>query len=362
MGWQDRPYYRDSGPSFSGNPLMWLFTGSVPLFTAFGIRVRMHATLLLLIVIGLLTAGMPHGMGLVNAVTLFTVLFVVVLLHEFGHCFAARKVGGDARDILMWPLGGLAMADAPKRPMPQLITTAGGPAVNLVICAITAALAWVINWKHPQIQLNPLTRTFEVPKLLTAQFYLWYIFAVSWGLFLFNLLPVFPMDGGRLLQEILWFKLGYYRSMLIACFVGIIGGLLMALYGLLSVGSWYGVTLMLLGGGCAYSCYQTRAMMKAEGPWAFEDESNDYSASMWRPDEVDQPVKVKKSRHLSRRAVKRLRKQAQAEEAEQAHLDAILAKVSAHGMQSLTWRERRVLHKATERQRQREVELLRDRE
>src|SRR5258708_23138657 len=148
MGWQDRPYYRDQDSS-SGSPLMWLFTGSIPLFTAFGIRVRMHATLLLLIVLGLLTAGLPHGMGFANALTAYTVLFVIILLHEFGHCFAARKVGGDAREILMWPLGGLAIADAPKRPMPQLITTAGGPAVNLLICAVTAGIAGGLDLHQP---------------------------------------------------------------------------------------------------------------------------------------------------------------------------------------------------------------------
>src|SRR5215469_2963925 len=108
MGWQDRHYYRDQGSS--SNPLMWLLSGSVPLFTAFGIRVRMHASMLLLIIIGLATSEMSGGMGITNAMTFSLVLFSVVLLHEFGHCFAARWVGGEAHDILMWPLGGLAYA------------------------------------------------------------------------------------------------------------------------------------------------------------------------------------------------------------------------------------------------------------
>lgn len=335
---------------------MWLLNGSVPLYTAFGIRVRMHVSLLLVIVLGLLFAG---KMGFVNAITLYAVLFGVILLHEYGHCFAARWMGGDAEEILMWPLGGLALTGAPNRPWPQLVTTAGGPLVNLIICALTAAASVVISWGHPHIQWNPLTQDYDVPRLLTIQYYLWYVFAVSWGLFLFNLLPVFPMDGGRLLQELLWFKLGYYRSMLIACVVGMVGASLMFMWGLMHAGSWYGLVLMFLAASCFLYCYQTRAMMKAEGPWAFEDENNDYSAAMWKPDEVDEDqVRKRKSKRLSRRAVKKLRKQAQAEEAEQVRLDAILAKVSAHGMQSLTWKERRVLHKAT--QRQREVEVTRD--
>jgi hypothetical protein len=101
-----------------------------------------------------------------------------------------------------------------------------------------------------------------------------------------------------------------------------------------------------------------RAQLKAAGPWDFQDEDGtDYSASLWTP-EQDKPRRVKK---LSRRAVRKLRRQQQAEEAEQAQIDAILAKVSAHGMQSLTWSEKRALRKATERQRRREVELSRDR-
>ena len=352
MGWQDRPYYRDPD-SFNRNPLMWLLSGSVPLFTVFGIRVRMHVSLLFLIVLGLLFAG---KMGFVNALTLYVVLFGVILLHEFGHCFAARWMGGDADEILMWPLGGLAMTGAPNRPWPQLVTTMGGPAVNLIICGLTAAASWAIG--HPHIHWNPLTQDYDVPRLLTVQYYLWYIFAVSWGLFLFNLLPIFPMDGGRMLQELLWFKLGYYRSMLIACVVGMVGSVLMFGYGLVHGASWYGLILMFLAVSCFLYCYQQRAVMKAEGPWAYEDENTDYSAAMWKPDEVDEDQPKRKSKRLSRRAMKKLRKQALAEEAEQARLDAILAKVSAQGMQSLTWTERRALHKAT--QRQREVEVTRD--
>ena len=65
------------------------------------------------------------------------ILFVSVLLHEFGHCFGARIMGGRGEEILMWPLGGLAFADPPRRPWPQLVTTVGGPLVNVVICLVT---------------------------------------------------------------------------------------------------------------------------------------------------------------------------------------------------------------------------------
>src|SRR5688500_9448362 len=135
MAWQDRPYYRDRSDA-TGNPLAWLFYGSFHLFTVAGIRVRMHASLALVIGLVLLFGIGGFGDTVALRVQGVTMLFAVILLHEFGHCFAARSVGGNADEILMTPLGGLAMAMAPRRPWAQFITVAGGPAVNVGICLI----------------------------------------------------------------------------------------------------------------------------------------------------------------------------------------------------------------------------------
>ncbi|HEY7115517.1 MAG TPA: site-2 protease family protein [Tepidisphaeraceae bacterium] len=351
MGWQDRSYYRDSSRGAS-NPLMWLLTGSVPLFTAFGIRVRMHASLLILLLLTILTAQMQGGMGMRNALTFDFLLFGIILLHEFGHCFAARSVGGDAKEILMWPLGGLAFADAPNRAWPQLVTTAGGPLVNVLICLVTAVGLVIANRGDTAVSWNPLSSSFHLPDGQVAYF-LWFIFIISWGNLLFNLLPIFPMDGGRLLQEVLWFRLGYYRSMIIALTVGIVGAALMTVWGLVNFGSWYGGVLLFLGVSCLWTCYATRAAMRAEGPWAFQDEDGiDYSASLFKPD-----PETHKHKKLSRRVIRRVKKREEQERAEQEQVDRILAKVSAHGMHSLTWWEKRTLHKATDHQRKRDTEV-----
>jgi Zn-dependent protease len=319
----------------------------VPLFTVFNIRVRMHASLLIVIVWELLVSEFPQGMGVVNAMTFGVVLFGVVLLHEFGHCFAARRVGGDANEVILSPLGGAAFVDAPKRPMPQLITAAGGPAVNVIICALTyGAMRLIVALvPHERLILNPLV-------VGGVYAYLAWIFAISLGLLIFNLLPIYPLDGGRILQCLLWFKLRFYRATLITCMVGMIGSVLLAMYGIAFWSTWYGVIVLIIAVSCFITCFQTRAQLKAAGPWEFEDDGIDYSASLWHPD--DHPKKHKK---LSRRAVRRLRRQAQQEEQEQAQIDAILSKVSANGMHSLTWLERRALRKATERQRRREIEV-----
>src|SRR5205814_4279058 len=143
MAWQDRPYYRDSS-SGAGNPLMWVLNGRVPLFTAFRIRVQAHPSLLIYVALVLLF-GPGKGFAWQDRVLNVSVLFAVVLMHEFGHCFAARWVGGDANEILMHPLGGLAMAAPPRRPLPTFITVAGGPAVNVLICLFCGGILFSLT-------------------------------------------------------------------------------------------------------------------------------------------------------------------------------------------------------------------------
>jgi hypothetical protein len=119
--------------------------------------------------------------------------------------------------------------------------------------------------------------------------------------------------------------------------------------------SWWGGLTLFIYISCLQYCIREHAVLKAEGPWAYEDENNDYSAAMWQPESPSASSSTTKRKKLSRRAVKKLRRLAQAEELEQKRIDDILAKVSAHGMASLTWSERRELRKATERQRDIEI-------
>lgn len=340
MGWQDRPYYRDPRPG-AGNPLMWLLSGSVPLFTVFGIRVRAHVSLLILIVLVLLF-GLGQGFTWQDRVISMSILFGIVLLHEFGHCFTARWVGGDADDILMTPLGGLAFARAPHRPLPTFLTVAGGPAVNVVICALCAVIMYVsgdgVNW-------NPFR--FSPPGYFQGWFdlyrYTYWIFAVSWFLLLFNMLPIFPFDGGQMLQAALWPKFGYYRSMMFACITGMIGAVALAMLGLAS-GNFLLVFIAISG---FITCYQMRQQLLAAGPYGFANEP-DYSSSLYDSEKVIR-------RKLGKRSIKRAQKRERQDRIEQRKIDTILAKVSAHGMQSLSWWERRTLRKATERQREAEA-------
>src|SRR4051812_42973851 len=149
MAWQDRSYYRDpsSGPM---SPLMWLWAGRVSLFTAFGIRVYAHASLVVMAVLVLLL-GLGPDFTWQDRVQSMSMLFLIVLLHEFGHCFAARWVGGEADEIIMHPLGGLALAAPPRRPLPTFITVAAGPAGYVLICIVCGGGVWVfggwVSWE-----------------------------------------------------------------------------------------------------------------------------------------------------------------------------------------------------------------------
>jgi stage IV sporulation protein FB len=342
MAFQDRHYYREGGGSTS-NPLLWILTGSVPLFTAFGIRVRAHASLVITIIL-ILLFGFGQPGPLQERVVSSSVLFLIVLLHEFGHCFAARWVGGEADEILMHPLGGLALTRPPQRPWPMFVTVAGGPGVNVVICLLCGALLYFISGQLPWNPFNfmPFYSSQSTFSWLNIAMYTWWIYQMSWMLLCFNLLPIFPLDGGQMLQTILWPHFGYYKSMMFACITGMIGAVVAGMIGL-ATGQLFLIILAALG---FMTCMNMRQQLKAAGPWAFQEDEGTYAAAY-------EPVTPKR-KAPSKWSQRRARKAMDTERAEQQKIDAILAKVSAHGMHSLSWLEKRTLRNATERQRKRD--------
>lgn len=338
MGYQDRSYYRD--PQGGSNPLMWLLTGSVHLFTVAGIHVRAHASLL--VVCGLLLLfGMGGGYARADSVVFVGMLFVIVLLHEFGHCIGARIMGGEADEILMTPLGGLAFAMAPRRPLATFVTVAAGPLVNLLLMLVAAVAMYAMehgpSW-------NPYHVAVGEADWSSLHWYCSWFFFINYALLLFNLLPLFPLDGGQLLQTLLWRPMGYFRSMMVTLTIGLFGGAALALVAL--VGGR--LLTAMIAANCVWSCYQMRAQMKAAGPWAFQEEETDYSAAQWKPEKGSRG-----GDKAVRREAARVEREAAEERAEQERIDKILAKVSAQGMASLNFFEKRALKTATEKQRQR---------
>ena len=141
----------------------------------------------------------------------YLALFLIVLTHEFGHAMACRQVGGTADKILLWPFGGVAYVDPPQRPGATLWSIAAGPLVNVVLVpvlvgAVLAARA--LGWP----QTSP-----DLYLFLRAVLY------INGSLLVFNILPIYPLDGGQILRSLLWFMMGRARSLITATILGMVG-------------------------------------------------------------------------------------------------------------------------------------------
>lgn len=199
-------------------------TWSLPIGTVKGTVIRVHLTFLLFLVwIGVTNHARGGQAAAVEGVVFTLLLFVCVLLHEFGHVFAARRYGIQTPDITLLPIGGVARLErVPEEPSQELVVALAGPAVNLVIAAVLfVALGGALPADGMDVQ-DP--RAGLGARLLTTNLFL----------ALFNLLPAFPMDGGRALRALLAYRLGHARATRIASSVGQGLAVLLGLLGLFS--------------------------------------------------------------------------------------------------------------------------------
>jgi Zn-dependent protease len=349
------------------DPLSW----SLPLFRVFGITVRLHVLFPVVTGALLLRVAFPHGEPLAagtftDALWLTGILFVSVLLHEFGHCFGARLVDGEAREILLWPLGGLASIDIPHRPRAHFITAAAGPLTNLLICA-AAAVGFLVmtrfDWRDLPWGWYPPTRirgddlhlisgSGEIPAqweiVLLAQ-----VFWVNWMLFLINVVLVgFPMDGGRLLQSALWPAYGFRQATMAAVFTGFVCFLALSIASL----CLNEVLPFLLGVFMYVTCRQQWILLETGG-----DESMfgyDFSQGYTSLEDASTPSRRKRpnawQRWLRKRAQRRMQREQELREAEERRTDALLEKVQRQGREALTAEELRFLKRVSDRYRNRQ--------
>ena len=181
---------------------------SIPIFRVSGILVRIHVTFLLLLA-WLAFSYYSQGGSAAAAGRVFFILllFVCVLLHEFGHAFAAKAYGINTPDITLLPIGGVARLERmPEKPSQELIVALAGPAVNIVIAL---GLFSVVGFRGVFD-----TDSVQAPSMLTK------LMVINVWLVLFNLLPAFPLDGGRVLRALLATRLNYARATQIAANVG----------------------------------------------------------------------------------------------------------------------------------------------
>ncbi len=190
---------------------------AIPLFRFRGIPVQLHWSWFVIGALEVMWRSDFHSHWIWGAVE-FVTLFALVLLHEFGHAFACRQVGGSVDRILLWPLGGIAHVRPPQRPGAQLWALVAGPLVNLAL-GVPALVAWLV--------LGELLPSADAQNALLN------FAGINLALFFFNMLPIYPLDGGQVLRSVLWFLIGRERSLLVAGILGlgtsVIGALAAAL-------------------------------------------------------------------------------------------------------------------------------------
>src|ERR1039457_705024 len=225
--------------------------GSFRLFRFAGVDVYLHWSWFLIAVYGInLRAGKYSSM--VWPVLEYLALFLIVLLHEFGHALACRQVGGQATQIVLWPLGGVAYVAPPPRPGAVLWSIVAGPLVNVLLVPVLALARFAgksADWIHvaPNVYL-----------FLRAISY------VNYALLFFNLLPIYPLDGGKILWALLWFVFGRARGLMIAVVVGFVAVLALIPFVVTQHEPWLYVIVAFILLNCWKGWVEARALARFE--------------------------------------------------------------------------------------------------
>jgi Zn-dependent protease len=221
------------------------------LFRALGVDVFLHWSWFLVAVFEINSRAGRYSSLTFNVLE-YLALFLIVLLHEFGHALACRQVGGTANQIVLWPLGGVAYVNPPPRPGATLWSIAAGPLVNVVLIPVLSGLGMLsrsssLGWAAAMPNAHALLRA---------------VWLVNLGLLIFNMLPIYPLDGGQILRSLLWFVLGRARSLMVATVIGFlgIGGLVILALWIHSV--WFGVISVFMLMNCWNGLRQAQALLR----------------------------------------------------------------------------------------------------
>ena len=316
------------------------------IFTVRGIAVRVHF-LMLLWTIGEVLRGLSVPDDTDGATHLRWVGFSLgflwgsILLHEFGHCAAAFRVGGSADRIVMWPLGGLASCQAPNTPLKQFIVAAGGPAVNVAIAAVTVPVLLATSYDWGIFWSWTFAPYYDEPLL-------GWLLKINLMLLFFNVIPAFPMDGGRILQCALWPRLGYHRATLVAVRLAQVCSLGLGILGIY-------LTQFLLVAIAIFifiSASQELRLVEAgvrvdEGVFGYDFSQGYTSLGMGQSQPPEQRPGLL-ARIRERRTIQRRERQREERMETRRRVDELLDKVHQNGLESLSATERQFLEKASQ--------------
>jgi len=164
--------------------------GSFRLFRFAGIDVFLHWSWFLVAAYEI-QSGSARYSSMTWNVFEYLALFLIVMIHEFGHALACRQVGGTSNQIVLWPLGGVAYVNPPPRPGATLWSIAAGPLVNVALVPVLFGLSSLgrsAGWPETMPDAYALLHTISL---------------INLGLLIFNMLPIYPLDGGQILRSLL---------------------------------------------------------------------------------------------------------------------------------------------------------------
>jgi len=222
---------------------------SIHLFRFAGIDLFLHWSWFLVAAFEISTRSKTYSSIAWNVLE-YLALFLIVMVHEFGHALACRQVGGAANRIVLWPLGGVAFVNPPPRPGATLWSIAAGPLVNVVfipILLVIGKLSKSLGWAAAMPNAHSFLRA------------VWFI---NLGLLIFNMLPIYPLDGGQILRSLLWFVVGRASSLMIVTTLGFVGVAGLVLLALWSHSLWLGVLAVFMLMNCWGGLQHARSLTR----------------------------------------------------------------------------------------------------
>jgi Zn-dependent protease len=341
---------------------------SLPVARIFGTEIRVHLLLPLFVIPVVLRLSLNDGVAWCDSIAIALIFMLSTLAHEMGHVFAARHVGGEADEVILWPLGGLARASyLPNTPRAYFLFALGGPLANIVLIVVSGAiLAFCFDAAYAP-PLNPFWRgwassggeyvlpTWDLHGHLTNSYWiavLVWVSWINWFLSAFNLILIgLPWDSGAMLRAGLWPWIGFEQATQIAIMAGIgVAGLLfmVSLF-------WLKPTLVYLALYGFGSCWLELLRLRGGEELAFGyDFSQGYTSL-----ERDEPTSTARrkgnivSRWLDRRAARRIQREHEQQEADERRMDELLDKIQRHGKESLTAEETQFMKRVSQKYRNR---------
>jgi Zn-dependent protease len=222
---------------------------AIPLFRFNGIQLSLHWSWFLVAAYEISERQRTYSSVTWNVLE-YLALFLIVMFHEFGHALACRQVGGEANQIVLWPMGGVAYVNPPQRPGATLWSIAAGPLVNVALVPILKLLG---------VLMRSQGLAQEMPN---AFLFLRSVAYINVGLLAFNLLPIYPLDGGQILRSLLWFVMGRARSLMTATVIGLLGVAGMVILAVRMQSAWFGFLALFILMNCWRGLQQARALLR----------------------------------------------------------------------------------------------------